>query len=278
MRCFFVSDLHGKPDRYKALFEAMRKERPDGVFIGGDILPGGYGMSSDPKEFLDRLALQLSEFKDTRKFIILGNDDPKVHEARLMEMESDGIIDYAHGKCVEFGDLDVIGYSFVPPSPFMLKDWEKYDVSRFVGVGCVSPEEGLRSIEVPQNLVRYSTIDEDLKHLATLSDPQRTIYLFHGPPHETCLDRVDGDGKFTDHAPHDIHVGSIAIRRFIERTRPYLTLHGHIHESARLTGSWRERIGDTWSFGAAHDGPGLALVRFDTDKLEAAERCVVTLP
>jgi len=35
-------------------------------------------------------------------------------------------------------------------------------------------------------------------------------------------------------------VGSIAVRRFIEERQPLLTLHGHIHESARLTGDWRE--------------------------------------
>ena len=37
--------------------------------------------------------------------------------------------------------------------------------------------------------------------------------------------------------------GSIAIERFIEDRQPLLTLHGHVHESARLTGSWQEKIG-----------------------------------
>jgi Icc-related predicted phosphoesterase len=67
-------------------------------------------------------------------------------------------------------------------------------------------------------------------------------------------------------------VGSIAVRRFIEDRQPYLTLHGHIHESTRLTGSWRDRMGRTHMFSAAHDGPELALVRFDLDDLEGAER------
>jgi Icc-related predicted phosphoesterase len=66
-----------------------------------------------------------------------------------------------------------------------------------------------------------------------------------------------------DHAPVDVHVGSIAIRRFIETRQPLVTLHGHIHESARLTGSWRQQIGRTWALSAAHDGAELALVRFD---------------
>jgi len=72
--------------------------------------------------------------------------------------------------------------------------------------------------------------------------------------------------------PMDAHVGSIAVRRFIEARQPLLTLHGHVHESSRLTGCWRERIGGSHCFSAAWDGPELALVAFDLEELEAAER------
>jgi Icc-related predicted phosphoesterase len=64
----------------------------------------------------------------------------------------------------------------------------------------------------------------------------------------------------------------MAIKRFIEDRQPLLTLHGHIHESAGLTGSWRQGIGRTHAFTAAHDGPELALVRFDLENLESASR------
>jgi Icc-related predicted phosphoesterase len=66
-----------------------------------------------------------------------------------------------------------------------------------------------------------------------------------------------------DHAPVDVHVGSIAIRRFIEVRQPLVTLHGHIHESVRLTGSFSEKIGATTMLGGAHDSAELAVVRFD---------------
>jgi Icc-related predicted phosphoesterase len=75
-----------------------------------------------------------------------------------------------------------------------------------------------------------------------------------------------------DSVPLDLNVGSIAIRRFIEKRQPLLTLHGHIHESARLTGAWQSRIDQTHIFGAAHDGPELALVRFDPANLATARR------
>jgi Icc-related predicted phosphoesterase len=67
-------------------------------------------------------------------------------------------------------------------------------------------------------------------------------------------------------------VGSLAIRKFIESRQPLITLHGHIHESPTLTGSWRDRIGRTWMFSAAHDGHELALVRFDPRAPERASR------
>jgi hypothetical protein len=38
---------------------------------------------------------------------------------------------------------------------------------------------------------------------------------------------------------------------------------------------WRERLGRTWMFSAAHDGPELALVRFDPDDLDNATRELV---
>ena len=72
--------------------------------------------------------------------------------------------------------------------------------------------------------------------------------------------------------PLDPHVGSIAIRRFVEQRQPLVTLHGHVHEAARLSGNWRERLGRSWCFTAAHDGDELALVAFDPERPDAAIR------
>ncbi len=67
--------------------------------------------------------------------------------------------------------------------------------------------------------------------------------------------RLFGQSKVLDE-----HVGSVAIRQFIEERQPPVTLHGHVHELARLTGEWKVRIGRTVYINAAHDGPELALV------------------
>jgi Icc-related predicted phosphoesterase len=153
-----------------------------------------------------------------------------------------------------------------------LKDWERYDVSRYVDPGCVSPEEGIRSVPVPEREKRFSTIGEDLERLTAGDDLAKAIFLFHAPPYRTKLDVSSGEGKMIDHVPVDIHLGSIAIRRFIEARQPLLTLHGHAHEAARVSGSWRDRIGRTRCLSAAHDGPELALVRFDLNRPDEATR------
>jgi Icc-related predicted phosphoesterase len=162
-------------------------------------------------------------------------------------------------------------YAYVPPA-FTLKDWERYDVSRYVPPGCVSPEEGHHSVDFDPHALRYATIQDDLARLAADDPMERAVFLLHTPPHETALDRAALDGKMVDGVPLDLHVGSIAVKRFIEERQPLLTLHGHVHESSRLTGSWRDRIGRTHMFTAAHDGPELSLIHFDLNDLDAAAR------
>jgi len=64
-------------------------------------------------------------------------------------------------------------------------------------------------------------------------------------------------------------------RRLIEPRQPLLTLQGHVHESARLTGAWKDRIERTVMVGAAHDGPELALRRFDLERPEGTTRAQI---
>ncbi len=205
-------------------------------------------------------------------FVILGNDDARIAEQTFLDHATDGLWFYAHERWGSIGSSPVFGYAYVPPTPFMLKDWERYDVSRFTDPGCVSPERGQRTVEADPDTVRFGTIAADLQRLTGDHDLANAVCLFHSPPYGTDLDRAALDGKSVDHVPLDVHVGSIAIQRFIEDRQPLLTLHGHIHEAPRLTGRWRQKIGRTHAFTAAHDGPELALVRFDLDDLDGATR------
>jgi Icc-related predicted phosphoesterase len=281
MTCaFFVSDLHGSERRYAALADAIGRERPGAVFLGGDLLP--HVAHADAQD-LARVTL-VDRFVDLQNrlgadypaiFVILGNDDPRQEEPLIVEGEERGLWTYAHQRRLAWGEIDVYGYQFVPPTPFLLKDWERYDVSRHVDPGCLSPEEGWRTTAVDAHEIRYATIQRDLERLHGGIDQARAVWLFHTPPYGTALDRAALDGRLVDHVPLDVHVGSLAVRRFIEARQPLLTLHGHIHESARLTGAWRERIGRTDALSAAHDGPELALVRLDPRNPAAATRDLI---
>jgi Icc-related predicted phosphoesterase len=281
--CFFVSDLHGRTGLYRKVFDAISQERPEAVFLGGDLLPTAWAPVAplDPlhQDFVnDFLAENLSGLREElgpqypQVFLIIGNDDGRFEEAAVLSVAASGLWTYVANRRVRFGQASVYGYPYVPPTPFLLKDWERYDVSRYVDPGCVSPEEGVRSVPVSEREKTFSTISEDLERLTAGHDLAMAIFLFHTPPYGTKLDGSSGGGRMIDHVPVDIHLGSIAVRRFIEKRQPLLTLHGHIHDAARISGSWRDRIGRTLCLSAAHDGPELALVRFDLDRLDEAAR------
>jgi Icc-related predicted phosphoesterase len=281
---FFVSDLHGKIPRYEKLFAAISRERPEAIFIGGDILPPAcrllppspdFPYQDFVKEFLvKRLIALREELRDSypRIFLIMGNDDCRSEEAALLDAMATGVWEYLHNRRAAFREFSVYGYSYVPPTPFQLKDWERYDVSRHIDPGAVSPQEGVRTVPVSDQEMEFSTIRQDLERLAGEDDMDKAILLFHAPPYRTNLDLSALEGVKVDHAPVDPHLGSIAVRRFIENRQPLLTLHGHVHESAELTRSWKDLIGRTRCFSAAHEGPELALVRFAPDDLDSATR------
>jgi len=282
MRCFFISDFQGDESKYRKLFAVVASDAPSAVFLGGDLLPIVASLTGDGGGFIrDFLAKGFSGLKADlgdrypRVFVILGNDDPRIYEDDFRDRAKAGLWEYIHLQKATLDGFPVFGYACIPPSPFRLKDWECYDVSRFTDPGSVSPEDGMRTVEPKGRATKYRTIAQDLDEMTVDEDVTSAIMLFHTPPYQTKLDRAALDGKMVDLAPLDLHVGSIAVRRFIEERQPLLTLHGHIHESAGITGSWRDQIGRTHMLTAAHDGPELALIRFEPENPEGATRDLI---
>jgi Icc-related predicted phosphoesterase len=280
MKALITSDLHGSQRKYKFLFDKIRLFQPEAVFIGGDLTGFAAKLNtytSIKNFYRDYLELELEKLKfDLEKnypeiFIIMGNDDPINQEDELERLSELGLIRYVNERIVQFKGYFVAGYSYVPPTPFMNKDWEKYDVSQFVDVGCVSPEAGFRSIPVDVHDLRFNTIKRDLNKMFYKLDLSNMICLFHSPPYQTNLDRAALDGIMVNHAPMDVHVGSIAIKEFIVNKSPYITLHGHIHESTRITGKWKEKIGDTICLQGAYEHNQNAIILFDLENPEDAE-------
>ncbi len=282
---FFVSDIHGNASRYEKLFAQIERKQPRAVFLGGDLLPPGLVYKANSKAapvdfvngflapaFLTLRKKMAANFPEV--FLILGNDDPRSEEQSFLFHEQEGLWKYMHMKKACLDGMHVFGYSMVPPTPFMLKDWERYDVSRYADPGCIHPTEGFRTVP-PEDDIEFSTIRADLEQLCNGHDLSDSIFLFHSPPYGSKLDRAGLDGVKIDHVPVDVHVGSIAIKEFIDKCQPLLTLHGHVHESSKLTGAWKQKTKQTVSYSAAYDGPGLALVSFTRKCLMSAERIII---
>lgn len=275
--CLFASDLHGRAERYEKLVRLLEDQQPAAAALGGDLLPAVHDGAGFLQGYLRPLFRRLRRRLRRRYpliLLILGNDDPRSQEPELEAGEREGLWRYMHSRRLQFAGCTFFGYACIPPSPFLLKDWERYDVSRHVDVGCVSPEEGWRSVPADRDIA-CTTIQLELEELAGNENLEDSLFLFHVPPYQTSLDLAQLDRRQVDYAPMDPHIGSIAVRRFIERRQPLATLHGHVHESSRLSGSWRDRLGRTFCYSAAWDGPELAVVRFALEDPGQAERLLL---
>lgn len=238
-KLIYTADLHGNEEFYKRLLRKAEEEKVDAIVIGGDLC-GREGNTikekiENQKQFLEKFMIPLfknfkKENKNIEFYIIMGNDDFRINLEVLQKAEKDKITNSIHKKSVKLSkNFNIAGYSFVNPTPFRLKDWEKLDFE-----SDKMPSQ-LFMEEITSTEREKGTIENDLKNLKKLSNPKNTIYVIHAPPFNTKLDMITTRE----------HVGSRAVRQFIEKEQPLLTLHGHIHESPKMSGSWKDKIGST---------------------------------
>lgn len=232
-KLIYTADLHGNEEFYKRLLKKAEDEDANAVVIGGDLCPKGGAQVQ--KIFLEKFMIKLfKDFKQKNKnkeiYVIMGNDDFRVNLEILENAEKGNILKSIHKKSIKLNkNFNIAGYNFVNPTPFRLKDWEKPDFE-----GDKIPAQ-LFLEEIRSVAKEDGTIQNDLEKLKKLFTPKKTIYVIHAPPFNTKLDMITTD----------THVGSRAVRKFIEEEQPLLTLHGHIHESPKMSGSWKDKIGNT---------------------------------
>lgn len=251
----YATDLHGNRDSYERLFGL----EADAFVLGGDLLPHTKGTLDQRVEVQRAFARDyLAERLASRPcYWIAGNDDWAV-AVSLLEGKGTPV----HARAVPFLDgLWIAGCAHVPVTPFGMKDHDRFDGEgwaprRTPGRILFSTASGVVDASVAE-LRSRGTIEEDLERLAAQSDPARTVYVTHSPPWGTLLDRL------YDGTP----VGSRAIRSFIERHGPPLTLHGHVHESPGV-----DRIGATVCV-----NPGDSLSALRAVRVDLADRSVTPL-
>ncbi len=240
---FFTSDLHGQGALYEQLVALVAAHRPAALLLGGDLAPHGAGVDGVRRQrlflqgFFVEFARRLREVAQGLELLVLmGNDDWSVNQD-VLEAHDGALWRALHGRVVKVDGVEVAGLSWVPITPFGMKDWERWedaaeeDPPRLDGwrshVGGVEP----MSFDPAR---RSPTIAGALEELAAQAGPG-ALYVLHSPPRDTHCDLIGAR----------VHVGSRAIRTFVERRQPPLVLSGHIHESPRVSGAWRDRIGRT---------------------------------
>jgi Icc-related predicted phosphoesterase len=138
--------------------------------------------------------------------LIPGNDDDELIDEPL---ETATACANADGRVVEVGGHGLLGFAASQPTP-----WQ-------------TPRE-LAEEEIAARLDALA---------GSLDDPARSIFLVHVPPRDSGLDTaplLDENLRPTVSAGDVLRgpVGSSAVRDAIERHRPLLGVHGHVHESA----------------------------------------------
>ncbi|MBS3090288.1 metallophosphoesterase [Candidatus Pacearchaeota archaeon] len=294
MKIAYATDLHGGKGLYERLFE----EKADAVVIGGDILPNyvvgtevGFEtisnseyfwlMAGNQRVFLEKyLVPRMERLKGKKEvYIMMGNDDFSCNLDILEDAERRGIVKLLYDKKKEkpkiheiSKDVFIAGYSYVPLTPFGIKDWEKFDRDEkpqrdcsFFGYKSSKNDKGciISGVNLDTPACRKDTIAKDLENFVSDVGTERIekmIVVIHSPPSNTVHDRA---GFYEGWR----HVGSIAIREFIEKYQPLLTLHGHIHESYSLTGEYKQNIGKTICVNPGTDKYNLYTVIFDPDNL-----------
>lgn len=264
MRILFAADIHVNPGHLERLVQISLDRNVDALIIGGDIvphyLPGAQalGMLEAQAMYLESELIpglkKLKASRDVAVFLDFGNDD-FMASRRLLEPYQGKLLHLMHMQVHALtSHVDVVGYMMVPPTPFKRKDWEKPDAQempfppagRIRLKGCTTGKGYFEKTSL--DLGSSQTIEADLAQLS--GRIQRPfIFVSHCPPFDTPLDMPAGG----------VHVGSISIRRFIEKwsRRKLLiaSLHGHVHESPDISGAISTRINGTLSInpGQAHD-------------------------
>jgi Icc-related predicted phosphoesterase len=241
---FFTSDLHGQTDFYEQALAAAVEGRARAVLLGGDLCPHAGGADGVRRQrlFLEgtlvEFACRLREaLPGSTLLLLMGNDDWSDNQSVLDGHDGD-LWRVIHERATIVDGVPVAGLSWVPITPFGMKDWDRWEDGE--------PEspprlDGWRSRDGALHAFAFEpghrspTIAEALGGLATLSRPGDTVYVLHSPPRDTACDTMMGGA----------HVGSRAIRAFVERHAPPLVLSGHIHEAPRVSGAWRDRLGAT---------------------------------
>lgn len=264
-----VADIHGNKTQYEKIKQIVKEQSISFVFMCGDLLPKTGGTWTPENkvrtiqmqaDFINEYFLQyLTELSELAAvYAIFGNDDFKsnYHLVQQAQIPNVTFLDREVVKLAVGGqEAYVAGYPYVGITPFLHKDWEVWDdragdvPHKLYRTDGYASGGGVHKAVDLQESAR--TIADELEELSRLSDPTKTVYIFHEAPHDTPLDMIAPDNKYIK--DDLLHIGSKAMREFVEQKQPLVTMHGHIHETYDESGDFKWQSGASVSLTAAND-------------------------
>lgn len=288
--CLSAADIHGNTIQYEKIKKLVAEKRISFVFLCGDLLPKTGGTWT-PENKVRTIQMQADFIKDyfidyltglgklTHVYAVFGNDDFRSNYPLIAKANIPNVTFLEREVAqlpIASQELYVAGYPYVGMTPFLHKDWEKWDTETDDIPHKLYRTDGYSSADGAHFAVERTedadTIQGDLEKLAQLSNPARTVYIFHEAPYDTPLDMIASDNKYIK--DDLMHIGSMAIREFIEQRQPLVTMHGHIHETFAESGDYKTRIGQSLSLTAANDfaSDTLSYVLFSLPQTSYVER------
>lgn len=173
-------------------------------------------------------------------YVMPGNDDPWSCDA-VLEAASHTVS--CDDRVVQLGDHEMISCAYANPTP-----WSS-----------------------PRELDEDALYDKIRGLAEQVETPASAIFNLHVPPFASGLDtayEIDEQLRIVvrDGKPHEIPVGSKAVKQILEEYQPLISLHGHIHESrgeARIGRTLALNTGSDYASGRIHG----AIVRLARDRV-----------
>ena len=287
-RILYGSDFHGSEAVYRKFLSAAMQYQASVLIVGGDVtgkamIPivhqgGGcyrgyvFGRKEEPcnPEDLEKLKKTISNVgfypivieKDeaqalesdkalmdrrfeqemcqrVRAWMALAEQTLLPHKKTLYFMPGNDDLDSIDDAIAEFQHV----YNPDMKRLVIEDDYELYGISN----ANMTPWACARDLEEPDLAKKL----DELEKLVT--NPERAIMALHVPPYGSNLDvcpEFDKDLKMINQGGQVVMIsaGSTAVKAFIEKVQPMLTLHGHIHESPGHT-----RLGRTLAINAGSE-------------------------
>jgi len=242
-----LADIHQSLEKWIQLTAVVRENKPDFVFIAGDIFPKEEGILNQAN-YLPLLKQNAAEIKQAGAELVLipGNDDNRLLVPEIEKADQDGLFHCVADRVKRIRGFEICGCPWIKDYPFGYKHWvapespEEKAISpvQFGPTLTISDSNEVEPIpDFEAYLENKLSIEESLEQMAEqVKNLANSIWLIHEPPSDLNLDLcATGD-----------RVGSRLVYDFLLDKQPLLSIHGHIHEAPKYNGGiWSAKIGDT---------------------------------